>query len=242
MQVRIFDSPEKVAQAAAVLVASQILAKPNSVLGLPTGATPIPVYQELVRMHQSGIVSFANITSFNLDEYCGLPAGHQCSYRRFMQEQLFSHVDIPEGQFHLPDGNAKDLSLECKRYDAAIAEAGGLDLQLLGIGHNGHIGFNEPDEQFSYGSHVVNLTPETKEANRYTFPHGEEMPKQAVSVGVGAIMGAKKIILVATGKGKAEILHRSMSGDITPMVPASILRTHPNVLFLLDAEAASELE
>ena len=241
MQIRIFDRAEQASQAAAMVIAAQLIRNPHSVLGMPTGSTPVPVYRELIRMYQQGLISFAKATSFNLDEYCGLAKEHKCSYHRFMREELFDHVDIPENQFHLPDGKAADFVREGREYDEAIARAGGIDMQFLGIGLNGHIGFNEPAKHFAYDTYVVDLTPETIEANARFFDEGEEVPKQAITVGVGGIMAARQIVLVATGAEKADIIHRSLRGDIRPEIPATILQMHPNVLLLLDQAASGKL-
>ena len=241
MQIQVFQTAAQAAQAAAMLIAAQVIRKPNSVLGLPTGSTPIPVYHELVRMHRGGLVHFAGVTTFNLDEYCDLPGDHPCSYARFMQEQLFDHVDIAKENTHLPSGTAADMAQEGLAYDAAIRQAGGIDLQLLGIGHNGHIGFNEPGGHFVYDCHVTELTANTLEVNRRFFSSEAEMPRRAITVGVGTIMAAQQIVLLATGAEKAEAICKSLRGDVTPELPASILRTHSNVVYLLDEAAASGL-
>jgi len=241
MQVHLFDSASQVGQAAAMLVGAQLLEKPNSVLGLATGSSPISTYQELIRLHCAGVIDFSSTITFNLDEYCRLPIEHPCSYHRFMKEQLFSHVNLRAENTHVPNGNAEDLSAECARYDQAIAKAGGIDLQLLGIGRNGHIGFNEPSDQFVYGCHVVRLTQSTIEANRRFFDSEADVPREAVSLGVGSIMNAKRVILIATGEDKAVAVRKAIQEDIDPATQASILRTHPNVLFLLDKAAAAKL-
>ena len=241
MEIRIFETAEQAAQATAMLVAAQVIKKPDSVLGLPTGSTPVPIYRELVQMYQKGLVSFAEVTSFNLDEYCRLPEEHECSYHYFMKEQLFDHVDIAADSAHVPNGNAADLAAEGQAYDAAIEKAGGIDLQLLGIGQNGHIGFNEPVDEFVYGTHVVDLTPSTVEANKQYFSSEAEMPKQAISVGIGGIMSAKQIVLLATGAGKVDAIRKSIREEVVPSMPASILRMHPNVIFMLDKAAAAGL-
>ncbi len=241
MQIRVFDNAAQIGQAAAMIIAAEMMYKPNLVLGLATGSSPIPTYQELIRLNKSGLLDFSTVTTFNLDEYCHLPVEHECSYRRFMNEQLFDHLNIPKENTHVPNGNAKDFALEGAKYDEAIEKAGGIDVQVLGIGHNGHIGFNEPFHEFVYGCHVVDLTPSTIDANRRFFQSEAEVPRQAVSLGIGGIMNAKRILLVATGAEKAEILRKSIRGDMTPQVQASILRTHPNVVFLLDKAAASKL-
>ena len=241
MQIHLFDTSQQVGQAAAMLIAAQILQKPDSVLGLATGSTPIPTYQELIRLNRDGVVDFSRVTSFNLDEYCGLPVEHECSYHSFMHEQLFSHINIDLAHTHVPDGNAVDQQAECARYDMAINQAGGIDVQILGIGRNGHIGFNEPSDTFVYGCHIVNLTQRTIAANRRFFESDDAVPRQAISLGIGSIMNARQIILLATGSDKADAIHRAIRQDITPRTQASILRTHPNVLFLLDKAAAGLL-
>lgn len=241
MQIHLFDTSQQVGQAAAMLIAAQILQKPDSVLGLATGSTPIPTYQELIRLNRDGVVDFSRVTSFNLDEYCGLPVEHVCSYHSFMHEQLFSHINIDLAHTHVPDGNAVDQQAECARYDMAINQAGGIDVQILGIGRNGHIGFNEPSDTFVYGCHIVNLTQSTIAANRRFFESEDAVPRQAISLGIGSIMNARQIILLATGSDKADAIHRAIRQDITPRTQASILRTHPNVLFLLDKAAAGLL-
>jgi len=239
--VHVFDHKAQVAKAATVMIASAILHKPNAVLGLATGSTPIPVYRELIRLYQNGILDFSRVITFNLDEYCHLPEEHACSYHQFMRKQLFESINILEANAHLPNGNAPDLAKEGLRYDRAIETAGGIDLQVLGIGRNGHIGFNEPAEQFIYGCHVVDLTPSTIEANRRFFERGEDIPCKAISLGIGSIMGAKEILLIATGLDKAEAIRKTFQEDINPKVQASILRTHPRAVFLLDQAAASLL-
>lgn len=241
MQIHVFENAAQVGQAAATLIAAQVLTKPTSVLGLATGATPVPTYQELCRLYKAGVVDFSHVRSFNLDEYCGLPVAHEQSYHTFMKENLFNHINIDIANTHIPDGNAADPQKECADYDAAIAQAGGIDVQLLGIGRNGHIGFNEPGVSFVYGCHVVNLTQNTIEANRRFFESEAAVPRQAISMGVGAILNARKILMVATGDNKAEAIRDSVYGDINPMVQASILRTHPDVVFLLDKAAAGLL-
>ena len=241
MQVHLYDKAAQVGQAAAVTIAAQLIAKPASVLGLATGSTPIPTYRELARLHQSGVVDFSSAVSFNLDEYCRLPVDHPCSYHHFMQQELFGHVNFLPRNTHVPDGNAPDLAAECARYDAAIQQAGGIDLQLLGIGRNGHIGFNEPSDQFVYGCHVVRLTQSTIEANRRFFDTEADVPREAVSLGVGSIMNARRVLMLATGHDKAEVVRKAIREDIDPATQASILRTHPNVIFLLDRAAASRL-
>ena len=241
MQIHVYDHAQQVGQAAATLLAAQLISKPNSVLGLSTGSTPIPTYQALISLYKAGVVDFSSASSFNLDEYVGLPAGHPCSYHSFMREQLFDHVNMPADHIHIPDGNAADPQTECARYDQAITAAGGIDMQVLGIGRNGHIGFNEPDDHFTCGCHVVNLTESTIQANRRFFDSEASVPRQAVSLGVGGIMAARQIVLIAMGAEKAAAVRDMLHGEITPQVPASILRMHKNAVALLDKAAASLL-
>jgi len=238
MRICCFENAAQVGQAAALLISSHLINKPESVLGLATGSSPIPTYKELIRLNQAGVVDFSKCTTYNLDEYVGIPVDHECSYHRFMDEELFNHVNIRREAIHVPDGNKPE---EAAAYDQAIVEAGGVDIQLLGIGRNGHIGFNEPDAKFVYGCHLVDLTPSTIDANKRFFASEADVPRQAVSLGIGSIMNAKQILLIATGADKAEAIRNSVYGDIDPQVPASILRTHPNVVFMLDKAAASLL-
>lgn len=241
MQIHLYDQPAQVGQAAAMLIAAQLIQRPDSVLGLATGSSPIPTYRQLITWHQAGVLDFSRAVTFNLDEYVGIPSEHPASYHAFMHAELFSHVNMRKENIHIPNGSAKNLQRECSEYDTAISRAGGIDLQLLGIGRNGHIGFNEPDAQFVYGCHVVNLTPSTIEANRRFFEHVEDVPRQAVSLGVGSIMNARRVVLVATGADKAEAIRRAIREDVNPQVQASILRTHRDVIFLLDRAAAGML-
>lgn len=237
MQIHVYDHAQQVGQAAATLLAAQLISKPDSVLGLATGSTPIPTYQALISLYRAGVVDFSSASSFNLDEYVGLPVEHGCSYHSFMREQLFDHVNMPADHIHIPDGNAADPQTECARYDQAIAAAGGIDIQVLGIGRNGHIGFNEPADEFTYGTHVVTLAADTIEANARFFRSADEVPRQAVSMGIGNIMAAKCVVLVATGESKAKAVYDTIRGPITPRVPASVLQLHPCCVILTDREA-----
>lgn len=241
MQIRIFDDAQQVGKAAATLIAAQLLRKPESVLGLATGSSPVPCYQQLIEMYREGIVDFSRATTYNLDEYVGIPEDHPCSYHRFMDDQLFDHVNIRKEAVHVPSGLAEDLDAVAAAYDDAIAKAGGIDLQLLGIGRNGHIGFNEPGDRFIYGCHVVDLTQSTIDANTRFFDSEADVPRKAISLGIGSIMNAGQILLIATGEDKAEAVRRSVYGEVDPQVQASILRTHPQVIFLLDKAAAAQL-
>lgn len=241
MQIHLFDTPEQAGIAAALMIGAQILNKPQSILGLATGSTPIPAYRELIRLYREGVLDFSSVTTFNLDEYCSLSREHPCSYYRFMQEELFEHINVPPANVHVPNGNADDIEAECSQYDEAIRKAGGIDFQLLGIGHNGHIGFNEPYDQFVYGCHRVKLTKSTIEANRRFFNCPDEIPHEAISMGIGGIMEARHVALIATGADKAPAVCKAIREDINPEMQASILRTHPSVVYLLDKAAASML-
>ena len=198
--------------------------KKNAVLGLATGSSPVGMYQELIERCGRGEISFADVKTVNLDEYVGLTAEHDQSYSYFMHDNLFNHIDIKEENVNLPNGMAADPKAECDRYDAVVASMGGIDIQVLGIGNNGHIGFNEPADYFSYGTGLIDLTDSTIDANSRFFASRDEVPTQALSMGVGQIMSADKIVLLAMGKGKAEILEKALFGEVTPAVPASILR------------------
>lgn len=241
MQTHVFKTAQQVGEAAATLIAAQLLRKPDSILGLATGSSPIPTYEALIRMYRQGVLDFSRATSFNLDEYVGLPADHPCSYHHFMQEHLFSHINIRPENVHIPDGGAADLQAAAHAYDAAILAAGGIDLQLLGIGRNGHIGFNEPGEHFVYGCHKVRLSESTIRANKRFFFSEADVPRYAVSLGIGSIMQSRQVLLLATGAEKAEAVRRALEGDVSPLWQASILRTHPDAIFLLDEAAASRL-
>ena len=239
MIVHVYETKEQASLAAASLFSACILAKPNAVLGLATGSTPIETYQQLIRLYKDGLLDFSRCTSFNLDEYVGLSDDHPCSYHSFMKKELFDHINMKET--FVPSGIAQDLEAECLRYDEQIDAAGGIDIQFLGLGQNGHIGFNEPDQFFSFGTQIVNLTQSTIDANRRFFKADEQVPSQAISLGAGGIMKAKKIVLVALGQAKAEAVKAMLKGDIDPQIQASILRVHPDTVILLDRESASLL-
>ncbi len=239
--IKIYSSKtkEEAGLKAAKSFASALAEKPDAILGLATGSSPIPMYDCLAEMYNKGEISFARATSVNLDEYVGLSGDHDQSYRYFMQKYLFDRVDIKYENTNVPLGTASDLDAECKRYDALIESLGGIDVQVLGIGLNGHIGFNEPSDIFPYGTAAVKLTPSTVKANSRFFASESEVPTMAISMGIGQIMSAKKIILLANGSAKAEILERALFGDVTPTVPASILRFAANVEVYADEEALS---
>jgi glucosamine-6-phosphate deaminase len=239
IQVRIFDNVETAAVYSAAIVEQVIRSKPKSVLGLATGSTPIALYKQLVDFHRSGL-SMAGVTTINLDEYVGLAPDHPQSYSYYMHHHLFDHVDIPESQIHLLRGDAEDLEQECQRYDNII-RSHTIDLQILGIGVNGHIGFNEPDSALKANTHVVQLAPETIQANSRFFTAEETVPTQAITVGLQAILLAKQVLLLAFGKEKAKVIYEAVKGDVRTSLPASLLQVHPNVTFVLDRAAAEVL-
>lgn len=216
-------------QKAANLIAAQILLKPRCVLGLATGSTPEGVYAALVDKYKRGELDFSAITSYNLDEYRGLPKDDLQSYYYYMHSHLFHQVNARAERIHLPEANPSDMEKECENYDARIEADGGIDLQLLGIGNNGHIGFNEPGSVFVKGTHCVDLDEGTIQANARFFADPKDVPRQAITMGMKSIMCAKKIVLVANGEAKKAILDQAMNGPVTPMVPASILQLHPDV-------------
>lgn len=222
------ESYEKMSAVAAGIIAGQIMLKPNCVLGLATGSSPIGTYNELVKQCDAGILDFSEVRTVNLDEYCGLTPENDQSYRYFMNTNLFDRVNINKENTHLPSGIAADMEEECRRYEQQVADLGYADLQLLGIGHNGHIGFNEPDDNFPCCVHQVNLTESTINANSRLFEKKEDVPTKAITMGIGTIMKAKKILLIA-GADKAEIIKKTVYGPVTPEVPASILQLHPDV-------------
>ncbi len=232
---------DEMSKVAANIIAAQITLKPNSVLGLATGSSPIGTYKELVKKYENGDIDFSDITSVNLDEYRNLPRTNDQSYYYFMNDNLFNHVNIDKARTHVPNGMVEDAELECSNYEKLIAEVGGVDLQLLGLGHNGHIGFNEPADAFDKTTHCVDLTPSTIEANKRFFASADDVPKQAYSMGIGTIMKAKKILVVVSGKDKAKIVKDTFTGPVTPRVPGSILQFHPDVTVVCDADAYSEI-
>ena len=227
---------------AAALIAAQVAEKPDCLLGLATGSTPIGTYRQLVRWNRTGVLSFARVRSVNLDEYCGLSAGHDQSYRYFMQTNLFDHVDILPENTHVPNGLADDPEAEGARYDALIAALGGIDLQLLGLGHNGHIGFNEPGPSFVLPTHPVDLTQSTINANSRLFASRDEVPRRAITMGIRGIMSARRVLVAVSGADKADAVARAFAGPVTPEVPASILQLHPDVVLAGDRAALSKLE
>ncbi len=238
--IKVADYSE-LSRLSADMIATEINKKPSIVLGLPTGSTPIGVYGELVKLYKGGKVSFKSVSAVNLDEYVGLSPDHPMSYRYFMNDNLYNHIDIEKKNTFVPIGNTDDHQAQCKQYSDIIAKLGGIDLLVLGIGTNGHIAFNEPSDCFSRGTYVVELSENTLKANSVHFKEGEYMPEQALTIGIGDIMAARKILLVASGKSKADIIHETMNGKVRPEVPSTILQFHPNVTIVADNEAASRL-
>ena len=226
---------------AASIIASQIIMKPACVLGLATGSSPVGTYKKLIEWHEKGLVDFSQVTSVNLDEYKGLSADNDQSYRYFMNTNLFNHVNITKEKTYVPNGLEPDSQKACDQYNEIIASVGGIDLQLLGLGHNGHIGFNEPDSYFPSVTHCVDLTESTIEANKRFFASEADVPRQAYTMGIQNIMSARKIVVVVSGADKAEILKKVVTGPITPQVPASILQLQGDVTIIADEAAAALL-
>ena len=226
---------------AANIISAQVIIKPDCVLGLATGSTPVGAYRQLVEWYGKGDLSFAEVRTVNLDEYLGLPAWHEQSYHYFMRKNLFEHVNIAPENTHLLDGMTEDPERECSAYNRLIEELGGIDLQLLGIGHNGHIAFNEPGDNFGLETHVVELSERTIDANRRFFATRDEVPRRALSMGIKNIMNARKILVVASGADKAEAVHRAFAGPVNGEVPASVLQLHPDVTLVADSAALSRL-
>lgn len=247
IQVKIENNVHEVGQAVAKMVAAKINAfiptsqKPYFVLGLPTGSTPIPTYHELIKMYQSGFLSFKSVVTFNMDEYVGLEASHPQSYHFFMNENLFNHIDIDPENIHILNGTAKELQKECADYEEKIALHGGIDLQLGGIGENGHLAFNEPYTSRTSKTHLQTLADETIQVNSRFFDKIEDVPTQALTVGLGTLMATKEIIIIATGAKKANAVQESVFGPSDESVPASLLQQHPNAIFVCDTAAAEKL-
>ena len=226
---------------AAAVIAAQVIAKPDCILGLATGSTPVGLYQNLIAGCATGDLDFSRVTTVNLDEYAGLDGTHDQSYRYFMDHNLFDHINIDKARTNVPDGKAPDPEAECRRYEALLASVGPADIQLLGMGRNGHIGFNEPDDHFTAPTHVVELTASTIEANARFFASADQVPKKALTMGVGAIMRAKRVLVVVSGPDKAQAVRDAFAGPITPQVPASILQLHPDVVLAGDKAALEGL-
>jgi len=241
MLLTVKQSYEEVNKVAAEMVADRIRRKPNLVLGLATGSTPLGLYKELVRLHKEEGLSFAKVTTFNLDEYIGLPRTHDQSYFYFMWENLFKDIDIDRRFVHVPDGMAPDIEAHCDWYEAEIRRNGGIDLQILGIGANGHIAFNEPGSSLGSRTRIKTLTDQTVRDNARFFKSMNEVPKTAITMGIGTIMEAKEVILMANKASKAEALRAAIEGPITAMVPASIIQMHRKAYVIIDKEAGSTI-
>lgn len=237
MKFIVADNYDDMSRIGADLVIKQISIKPESVLGLATGSTPLGLYRGLITANKDGL-DFSNVTTFNLDEYYGLSHDHTQSYHYFMEQNLFNHLNVDKAKIHIPDGMCKDIEKECLEYDRKIDAAGGIDLQVLGIGRNGHIGFNEPDDSLEVRTHLTNLTQDTIDANSRFFECTDDVPRMAITMGLGTIMKAKQIILLASGRDKAPVLSKLVRPVIDTDVPASILNLHSNVTIIADREAA----
>ncbi|MDD6729203.1 MAG: glucosamine-6-phosphate deaminase [Eubacteriales bacterium] len=241
MNVLIYDNEEQIGVAAGSLIASQVIAKPQSVLGLATGSTPLKTYAQMIKLYSDGAVDYSKVTTFNLDEYCKLDVNDVNSYHRFMHDNLFNSINIPEENINFLDGNAEDMEQECISYEEKIKNAGGIDIQLLGIGSNGHIAFNEPADCFERISHVVALKESTIKDNSRFFKSIDEVPTHAVTMGIGSIMQAKRILIIATGENKAKAVKQMINENVTPQCPASVLQFHADVTLMIDKGAASLL-
>jgi glucosamine-6-phosphate deaminase len=242
VRVRVFHSADSVARALAREVTRALTAQPSLVLGLPTGRTPIPLYREIVRLHRAGRADFRGAATFNLDEFAGLAARDPRSYHAFMRRHLFDHVNLSRGRIHFLDGAARDVARECARYERAIERAGGIDLQILGLGANGHIGFNEPARALVARTHRTRLKPATRRANRSLFGNRvAAVPRAALSMGIATILHGKRIVLLATGAGKARCVQRMIEGPVTPWLPGSFLQLHRQAEVWLDRAAAARL-
>ena len=242
MRIIVCENYEEVSKKAAQMILSQVTLKPNSVLGLATGSTPIGMYENLVSLNKKADIDFSEVRTFNLDEYYKLPKENDQSYHYFMYKNLFDHININPENIHIPNGMTDDVDAECERYDELIKEAGGVDIQVLGIGNNAHIGFNEPTINFEKGTHLVQLEDSTIEANSRFFDNIEDVPKKAITMGVGSIFKSRKIMLIATGENKAEAIYNTVYGKVVPEVPASILQFHSDIVLILDKEAAKLLK
>ncbi len=241
MEIIIQATPEEASVIAARHVARIVREKPNAVLGLATGQTPLAMYRELVRMHGALGLDFSGVTTFNLDEYVGLPPEHPASYHTFMWENLFRHVNVRPERIHIPDGLAPNIPAFCRSYEEGIRAAGGIDLQVLGIGSDGHIGFNEPSSSLASRTRIKTLTPQTRQDNAPAFGSPDEVPVHVITMGVGTIMDAREVLMLAFGAKKAEAVAGAVEGPITAMNPASILQMHPAARCIIDQSAATKL-
>jgi glucosamine-6-phosphate deaminase len=242
MEVIIHETYEAMSRAAALEIGDVLNAKPNAVLGMATGSTPLGVYLELVKMHKRGELDFSQVTTFNLDEYVGLPTTHEQSYHRFMHENFFRHVNIPPQNVHIPSGTTSNYRAFCEWYEKRIEECGGIDVQILGIGSDGHIAFNEPASSLSSRTRLKTLAKQTIDDNARFFESREQVPVYAITMGVGTILEARKILLLANGKKKAEAVAAAVEGPVTSMITASALQMHPDATVYVDGEAAGKLK
>ncbi|HIX14343.1 MAG TPA: glucosamine-6-phosphate deaminase [Candidatus Hungatella pullicola] len=240
MKLYCAEDYDAMSRKAANFISAQVIMKPDCVLGLATGSTPIGTYKQLIEKFNNGDLDFSQVKTANLDEYKGLTKDNDQSYYYFMHTNLFKHINIKEENTNIPNGMEPDAEKECKGYDKVIEELGGVDLQLLGLGHNGHIGFNEPDDSFAKGTHIVDLQESTIEANKRFFASADDVPRQAYTMGIKTIMMARKVLLIVSGADKAEILHKVICGPVTPQVPASILQMHNDVTVIADKAALSK--
>ena len=241
MKIYVSDDYKGMSRKAANIVSAQVILNPSCVLGLATGSTPIGMYKQLIDWYNKGDLDFSQVKSVNLDEYVGLAPTHDQSYRYFMQHNLFDHVNIDPANTNVPNGLASDPEAECQRYNQVIRSMGGIDVQVLGMGHNGHIGFNEPGQAFELETHVVDLTERTIEANARFFASKDEVPKRAITMGIKSIMQARQILVVVSGEDKADIVQKAFFGPVVPEVPASILQMHPDVVLCGDKAALSKI-
>ena len=233
---------DELSRKAANIIAAQITLKPDSVLGLATGSSPVGLYKNLVSMYENGDLDFSKITTVNLDEYKGLDGTNDQSYRYFMNENLLTKVNVPMERTFVPDGRMEDAAAACAAYDEILNSVGTVDIQLLGLGHDGHLGFNEPDDHFEDGTHCVQLTETTIQANKRFFEKEEDVPRQAYTMGIGGIMRAKMLLVVVSGEDKADILNKVLTAPVSPQIPGTILRFHPNVILVADEAALSKTE
>ncbi len=241
MRVIIVKDIKQLGKVSAGLVAAEMKKKPAFVLGLATGTSPIPLYQELIRLNRSKALDFSTAITFNLDEYVGLKPTHDQSYRYFMNQQLFDHVNINKKNTHVPDGIARDVEASCEEYECTIEDVGGIDCQVLGIGSNGHIGFNEPGTSLSSRTHMTRLTESTITDNARLFARRQDVPTKAMTMGIGTILDVERVVLVANGAHKADCIAKAIEGPITATVPASALQLHPRVTFVVTQDAAAKL-
>jgi len=242
MDVVICRSYEELSKAAAAVVADLVNHKPNAVLGFATGSSPVGLYQELARLHHKEGLDFSKVTTFNLDEYVGLAGDHPQSYRRFMNEKLFNHINVPVQNTHVPSGTSTNHKAFCEWYEKQIRDAGGIDLQVLGIGSDGHVAFNEPGSSLGSRTRMVTLTEQTIDDNARFFKKKADVPRHAISMGVGTVLEARKLRMVVNGKSKAPALAAAIEGPITSMITASALQLHPDVIVFVDEDAAAQLK